>query len=265
MNLLAVDIGNTTISFGIFQGCNLLLNFKLPTHSKNNSYYKKNILKFLQQKKIRIGNIETIAVCSVVPEKERIIKTILSSIFKKRVFLIGKDIIVPIKNKYRIPKQVGQDRLVNAYAGLKLYGPGLIIIDFGTAITFDIVSKKSEYLGGLIFPGLDLSLSALYLYTALLPKVKIKKPASLIGKDTESSINNGIVYGMAGVCDSVVERLLREYKGYKIITTGGNVQFIGQFSNRIKEISPNLTLQGIRLVLSQVCSKKGKNLITEIT
>ncbi|MDD5005870.1 MAG: type III pantothenate kinase [Candidatus Omnitrophica bacterium] len=265
--LLAIDIGNTTIAFGLFKGKRLVLNFKLPTHNKSREFYKKSILRALGKKKIDASTslsinperrsafksagvewVDKIIICSVVPEKTNVLKNLLAGIFKKKVSVVGKNVKVPIINKYKNPKQVGQDRLVNAYAGLKLFGKGLILVDFGTAVTFDVVSKNKEYLGGLIFPGLDLSLDALYYKTALLPRIKIRKPKNLIGKDTISSMNNGIVFGMAGVCDEVIERLLRKFKGYKVIATGGNVNFIKQYSRRVKIVRPNLTLLGLRML-----------------
>lgn len=246
--ILVIDIGNTTISGGVFREKKAIICFKLPTHNKGKNFYKKSILKFLNKKSIKKEDFQKIIICSVVPEKTPIIKKLLFDIFKKKVLLIGKDIKIPMKNKYRNPKQVGQDRLVNAYAGLKIYGPGLIIVDFGTAITFDVVSKRGEYLGGLIFPGLDLSLDALYRRTALLPLIKIKKPKSLIGKDTISCINNGVVFGTTGVCDEIIERLQRKLRGYKVVATGGDVNFIKQFSKKIRIVRPFLTLEGLRLL-----------------
>jgi type III pantothenate kinase len=246
MNTLTIDIGNTTIAFGLFSGKRLVLNFKLATHSKSTPFYRKNILR-----KVRASRVDKIILCSVVPEKTKALRKLLVHIFKKKVLLAGKDIKVPIINRYKSPNQVGQDRLVNAFAGLKLFGEGLILVDFGTAVTFDVVSRKGEYLGGLIFPGLELSLDALYRKTALLPRVTIKKPAHIIGKDTASSMNSGIVFGMAGVCDEIIERLLKKFKGYKVIATGGNVNFIKLYSRRIKVVRPFLTLEGLRLLLHE--------------
>jgi type III pantothenate kinase len=243
MNTLTIDIGNTTVAFGLFSGKKLVVNFKLPTHGKSVPFYKKDILR-----KVRASQVDKIIICSVVPQKTKLLKRLVSNIFKKKALVAGKDIKVPIINRYKRPSEVGQDRLVNSFAGLKLFGKGLILVDFGTAVTFDVVSKKGEYLGGLIFPGLELSLDALYRKTALLPKIKIKKPASLIGKDTASSMNSGIVFGMAGVCDEVIERLFKKFKGYKVIATGGNVNFIKQYSRRIRIVRPFLTLEGLRLL-----------------
>ncbi len=258
MYLLAIDIGNTTISLGVFStkggsaliknlgsghGQRFVSNLKIPTGKR--AAYNRSVMRCLYQGKVKAEDISKIILCSVVPKETGVLKGILHKLWHKKVLLVGSDISVPIINRYKNPKQVGQDRLVNAYAGLKLYGPGLILVDFGTAVTFDIVSKKSEYLGGLIFPGLDLSLEALNQKTALLPKISIRYPNSLVGRDTTSSINNGTVFGMAGACDGVISRLQKKFKGYKIVTTGGNIGFIKRYSAKIKVIRPNLTLEGL--------------------
>ncbi|MBL7130418.1 MAG: type III pantothenate kinase [Candidatus Omnitrophica bacterium] len=273
--LLTIDIGNTTISLGVFsakgarlppacrsgrdgqgsarikhfgggKGKKLVLHFKLATGKR--ATYKKDILRAFNKGNIKVRDISKIVVCSVVPKETGIFKSVLSRLFQKKVLLVDSDIKIPIKNKYRNPKQVGQDRLVNAYTGLKLYGPGLILVDFGTAISFDVVSKKEEYLGGLIFPGLDLSLAALNKKAALLPRIKIKKPKSLVGRDTITSISNGIVFGMAGACDQIIERLQKRFRDYKIIVTGGNANFIKKYSKKIKIVRPFLTLEGLRIL-----------------
>ncbi|MFH1622627.1 MAG: type III pantothenate kinase [Candidatus Omnitrophota bacterium] len=267
MYLLAIDIGNTTTSLGVFsaeggslpvrqvgayggKGKRLILNFKLATHNKNVSFYKRNILSIFNKAGIKLSDINKIIICSVVPKKTPVFKRLLSSTFRKNILIVSKDINIPIKNKYKKPRQVGQDRLVNAYAGLRLFGPGLILIDFGTAITFDIVSKKGEYLGGLIFPGIDLSFEALSNKTALLPRVKIKLAKSLIGSNTQDCINNGVVYGVAGACDVIVDRLQKKFKGYKVIATGGNANLIKKYSKKISNVYPYLTLEGLRLISS---------------
>ncbi|MFC1646018.1 type III pantothenate kinase [Candidatus Omnitrophota bacterium] len=249
MYLLTIDIGNTTINLGLFAGKKLILSFKMPTGKK--AAYRSSVVSALNKGKIKVKDISKVVLCSVVPKETAILKGMLSNIFQKKVLLVGSDIKVPIKNRYKNPKQVGKDRLVNAYAALKIFGPGLILVDFGTAITFDVVSKKGEYLGGLIFPGLDLSTDALKKKTALLPRITIKTPKSLIGKNTVSCINNGIIFGMAGACDGVIERLQKKFKGHKIIATGGSANFIKKYSKKIKTIHPHLTLEGLRILSSQ--------------
>jgi type III pantothenate kinase len=244
--LLAIDIGNTTISFGIFNSNKLIISFKIPTVKQ--SLYKEGIKDAFCRAKVSYQDISKIIICSVVPDASLELKKVLNQLFKVKALEVTKDIKIPIINKYRFPKQVGQDRLVNAYAGLKLYGKGLILVDFGTAITFDLVSRKGEYLGGLIFPGLDLCVYALNTRTALLPEIKIKNPQGLIGRDTVSSMNIGIVSGIAGACDVIIKRLQNKFKGFKVIATGGNAEFIKKYSKHIKLIRPHLALEGLQIL-----------------
>lgn len=243
---LAIDIGNTTISFGVFRGKKLVSNFKISTG--NRAIYRNTILRQLNKGKIKTGDITKIIICSVVPKETIFLKPLLSKLFNKRVLEVTKDSPIPIKNRYEKPKQVGQDRLINAYAGLKIYGRGLILVDFGTALTLDIVSKKGEYLGGLIFPGLDLSLKALHKGTALLPIIKVSRPKSLVGKDTRNSINNGVIFGLVGATDTIISRLQKQFRGYKVIATGGNAEFLKSYSKKIKIVRPFLTLEGLNLL-----------------
>jgi type III pantothenate kinase len=169
--------------------------------------------------------------------------------FNIKPLVLGKDIIVPIKNLYKKPKQVGQDRLVNAYACLKLYGKPAIIVDFGTATTFDYLDKNGTYQGGLITPGIGISLQALAENTALLPKIKLKKPKGLIGKDTVESIRSGIFYSMAAVCDGIIEKIKDKYGSkVKVVATGGLSNFFSPYCKYIDIIDKDLTLKGIHLI-----------------
>lgn len=255
---IAIDIGNTNVTFGVLKDCSVVRSFKaetsiLKSSKKCRELIQKKLLMFFPLK-----DLESVYVSSVVPGLNKNIRSIIRSAFKTKAVIVGEDVTVPIMNRYRIPSQVGQDRLVNAYAGMKLYGPGLIILDFGTAITFDIVSKKFEYSGGLIVPGLKLMQEALHKKTALLPYVELARPQEIVGMDTVSSIRSGIVYGVASLCDGVIERLVvRECKGYKVIATGGDAHLIKPYSCRINTIDDFLTLKGLCLVKgSQKLHKK---------
>ena len=242
--LLAIDIGNTNISFGIFRGSKIIKQFFIATKTYNLSTLKNKLPKI---------KFDDAIVCSVVPRVTRVIDKDLRRLLGKRPYIIGKDIIVPIKNLYRNPKQVGQDRLVNAYAGVSLYGAPLIMIDFGTAVTFDAVSKHKEYLGGMILPGLKISLDALAERTALLPKIKLDKPSDFIGRDTRNSMLGGIVYGFASLTDDLVKRI-REKIGQhaKVIATGGNIQLIQQYCHNLHKIDRDLTLEGLNLIYNTI-------------
>ncbi len=184
-----------------------------------------------------------------MPAAEKTAKKELGRLLGKHPYIIGKNAKVPIKNLYSKPKQVGQDRLVNAYAAVLLYGAPLIAVDFGTAITFDVVSRNKEYLGGMILPGLGISLDALNQRTALLPKIKLEEPKEFIGRDTKNSMLSGIVYGFAALTDDLVARIKEKIgKSAKVIGTGGNISLIGRYCKQMDKIDRDLTLKGLNLV-----------------
>jgi type III pantothenate kinase len=250
MSLIVLDIGNTNVSVGVLKGTSVDRSFKFETSLlKSPKKIEGALRKGLAEARWETKPLQAVYVCSVVPALNANIKKIVRSFFKMDPIIVGEDVPVPIINRYRIPHQVGQDRLVNAYAGLKLFGGGLIIVDFGTAITFDIVSKKAEYLGGLIVPGLRLMQEALHRKTALLPYVELAKPMEIIGKDTVSSIRAGIVFGVAGLCDGILLRLLKkECKGFKVIVTGGDAHLIKPYSAYLSCLEEHLVFKGLALI-----------------
>jgi type III pantothenate kinase len=240
MNLLAVDIGNTNINCGIFINGRLAKRFSIPTKDKTACQIglKRHLIV-----------VDDIIICSVVPLACRAIEETLKKISGIKPKVLGRDVKVPIKNLYSVPKQVGQDRLVNAYAAVKLYGSPVVVADFGTAVTFDVVSRNREYLGGLILPGLNISLDVLSERTALLPRAKLARPNGLIGKDTRGSILSGVVYGFAALTDDLIERLRSQIgKNAKAIGTGGNISLIGPYCKKLQAIDQDLTLKGISLI-----------------
>ena len=238
--LLSVDIGNTNINCAVFGGKRLLKRFSIPTRK----YAVAHLRNFLSE-----ITINDSIVCSVVPKLTQILKLDLGRLLHKRSFVLGRDVKVSIKNLYRKPRQVGQDRLANAFAGIVLYGAPLIIVDFGTAITFDIISKNKEYLGGMILPGIDISLEALAEQTALLPKIKLDRPKEFIGRDTRSSMLSGVVHGSAAVTDCLTERLKGQIgRKAKVIGTGGNIDLIKRYCKGIDRVDKDLTLKGLNLI-----------------
>ncbi|MFZ5800272.1 MAG: type III pantothenate kinase [Candidatus Omnitrophota bacterium] len=240
---LTVDIGNTNINLGVFSKGKLLRRLSFPTGA--NSYA-------LKIRKIFKGYpINNVIICSVVPQATRKLKMVLRS-YPGSLPVVGRNTRVPIKNLYRNPKQVGSDRLVNAYAAIKLYGAPAVVVDFGTAVTFDVVSRKGEYLGGMILPGLRIALEALAEKTALLPKTKLSPPKELIGRDSQSSMLSGIIYGMASLTRGLCARIRRQV-GAKalVIGTGGNIKLMARYCRIFKRVDPDLTLKGLNLLLSE--------------
>lgn len=235
--LLTIDIGNTTVAFGTFKGKKLVSVWKVSTQ------------KILKGESIRLpGGIEAAIISSVVPKATPIIKKALVKKYGIRPFVLGENVKAPIKNLYRNPKQVGQDRLVNAIAAKTLYGTPAIVIDFGTAITFDVINKRGEYVGGIILPGIETSLNALSAKAALLPKIKLSAPRGLVGGDTINSIRSGVCYGFGALCDGLIAKLRTKYANPKIIATGGHAALMAKFSKAIDTVNPNLTLYGLKLI-----------------
>jgi type III pantothenate kinase len=241
--LLAVDIGNTNISLGLFKHKRLIKKRNISTQEKR--YYSR-LNNFLgKQKKM----VEAAIICSVVPKSRVVLEKELKKLLGKRPLIIGKHIDVPMKNLYRNPKQVGQDRLVNAYAASSFYGAPLVVVDFGTAVTFDVISRNRQYLGGMILPGLNISLDILAERTALLPKIKLTEPKDFIGRDTRNSMLSGIVYGFAALTDALVARIKHKIgKDTRVIGTGGNIGLIGKYCQKIDKIDSELTLKGLNLL-----------------
>lgn len=245
--LLAIDIGNTNISFGIFKGIRLVRRFDIPTKSYSSQKLKPRLARF---------KLDDCLICSVVPKMTGRLQKDTKNSLGKSVYILGKDLPVPIKNLYRFPKQVGQDRLVNAFAATVKYGTPLIAIDFGTATTFDVVSRKKEYLGGMILPGLEISLEALSRHAALLPKIKLKAPAEFIGRDTKNSMLSGLIYGFSALTDELVARIKEKIGGKaKVIATGGNIALFAKFCKNIDFIEKELTLNGLALIYKSLTKK----------
>ncbi len=251
--LLAIDIGNSNITFGLFKRKKLLKKLNLSTSDVGET---KRLTRKLK-KTFSHYSIEKILICSVVPGVERQLAGMLRRLFKRKPLVLGKDIKVPIKNLYKKPRQVGQDRLVNAYAGCRLYKAPLIIIDFGTAVTFDVVSKRGAYLGGIIVPGIELALGALAEKAALLPKIKLKKAPYIIGRSTAESMRSGIFNGYGAMCDGLVTRLRKKFGlKFNVVATGGNARLISKYSSSMKKLDDNLILKGLNLISRDL--KKGQ-------
>lgn len=246
---LAVDIGNTSISLAVSKGQRVLKEWHIDTILDAQKLIPRFSVLIKNMKK-RYPAITEVAICSVVPKALSVIEPLLQREIKINSFVIGRDIKVPIVNRYRNPRQVGQDRLVCAYAAKMKYGVPAIVIDLGTAITLDVVSHKGEYLGGVIVPGIRLSAESLFKKTAMLPKIEIKGPAVVIGKTTQESILSGIFFGYGALCRGMVQLISRQLKEKpKIILTGGHASLMRKYIGKdIQLVDKNLVFKGIDLV-----------------
>ncbi|WP_456400533.1 type III pantothenate kinase [Persephonella sp.] len=226
--ILGIDIGNTTSEFGFIYNGKRISSYKLRSdHLKTVDNWLLDLFGILSYENIRTDSIKDCVISSVVPPLEEKIFNACKKFLKKEPLRIGKELEVPIKINYKNKEEVGIDRVVNAYAGVKRYGKPLILIDLGTAITFDVVNEKGEYDGGSIFPGIDSSIEALFSKTAKLPKVNIQDVKEIVGKDTVESIKSGIFYGYVSLIEGMVEKIKNKYKfNPKVILTGGSGEIL---------------------------------------
>ncbi len=245
--ILAIDIGNTTTSFGAFEGTQLKGHVAIATQPWRTPDEIILQLKGLTKtRQLHLTTAKRIVLCSVVPRMSTVLIQALGTLKTAPIQVVGQDIQVPLKNRYAYPEQVGQDRLVGAYAAWRTYKRDCIVADFGTAITIDVVTKAGEYLGGIIAPGLEISLEALAMKTALLPKVELKEPPELLGRDTANSIRSGILYGCAALCDGLVAQLKQRYAPKAtVVATGGASPLIAKHTRSLDHLRPHLVLEGL--------------------
>lgn len=248
--LLAVDVGNTNVVLGIFRGTELRVSWRISTNRQQTGDEYGVILKNLfSQAGICESSLSGIIISSVVPPLMFSLEEMALRYFNQQPMVVGPGIKTGINILLENPREVGADRIVNAVAGFELYGGPLIIVDFGTATTFDAISARGDYLGGAIAPGISISTEALFQRAAKLPRVELIKPARVIGRDTITSMQSGIVFGFAGQVDGIVTRMSREFPVKpKVIATGGLAQLIASESNTLELINPLLTLEGLRLI-----------------
>lgn len=251
--LLVIDVGNTNIVFGVYEKDVLLYDWRIATE-KNRTSDEYGLLfeQIFKYHGLCPKNVEDVIISSVVPTLMHTLSTMSVKYFDKEPIIIGPGIKTGMSIKYDNPKEVGADRIVNAVAGYEKYGGPLIIVDFGTAITFCAISKDGDYLGGVITPGIIISSEALSLRTAKLPKIEISKPDTVIGKTTINSIQSGLVYGYIGLVDYIIERMKDEMKDEgeikTVVGTGGFSSLIASESKHINEIDKLLTLDGLRII-----------------
>ena len=247
--LLALDVGNTSITLGMFRGKRLFSRGRIPTHRPGGAAaYRSAIRRFLRRSSVPAGAVGGVILSSVVPRATVSLKQVLKSVLKLKPYVVGENIQAPVINRYGVPSQVGQDRLVNAAAACFLYKGPAIVVDFGTAITIDLVTRRREYRGGMIVPGMEIALEALSSRAALLPKIKLERPREDLGRDTVSSMRSGIFYGYGSLCDGIVRLLMKKYAPKaKVIATGGHCRLIAPFCRTIRIVNPDLTLKGLEI------------------
>ncbi len=261
--LLAVDVGNTNVTLGVFeyegsQG-RLSRHWRLGTHREQTSDEVAVTLRSLfDQSGIDSARITHVIVSSVVPPLLPIWERVCSKLLDRAPLVVGPGIRTGMPVRYENPHEVGADRIVNSVAAFSLTGGPLVAVDFGTATTFDCVSAAGEYLGGAIFPGIHVAMEALFSRAAMLHRVELTRPKAVIGKTTTQSLQSGLLYGYAAMVDGMVERLRGELGGEAhVVATGGLAQRIAAESATIERVEPFLTLEGLRLLFEKNRPERG--------
>ncbi|MBR2041692.1 MAG: type III pantothenate kinase [Oscillospiraceae bacterium] len=251
--ILVIDIGNTTMEFGIYEKEELTGVFRLGSKRDITSdEVGLFATQFFEYKGLSIKKIESVIISSVVPQINYSVCSAVRKYFNLEPFVIGENIFCNMPNLYENPKEVGADRIVDSYAAYKKYGGPLIIVDFGTATTCEAVSAKGEYLGGIIYPGIKTSMDALYEKAAKLPKIEIIKPAFALGNNTVSSMQSGAYYGYLGAIEKMVKNLKTSVgEEAKVVATGGFARLFAEETGLFDYIDQRLPLEGIKMVFEE--------------
>lgn len=248
--LLAVDIGNTSVTLGLFNGEELKATWHLTTDiSRMSDEYAAFLITILHHKNVNLSDIKDIAICSVVPPVTRSFEDLSPRFFNIKPFVIEAGVKTGVRIRMDNPKEVGADRIADAAAAHHLYGGPVIIADLGTATTFDTVSKEGDFIGGAIAPGMSIAAEALHSRTAKLPRIELVPPKVAIGKNTVAAMQSGIMFGFIGLLEGIISRIQAELgeKG-TVVATGGYADMIARETKLIDVVNPNLILTGIKLI-----------------
>ena len=243
--LLAVDVGNTQTVFGVFEDAELREHWRIATERNRSG----DELGALYGNFLDLSSLEGIALSSTVPQLHRSYEEFAKNYARAELLELGPGAKTGVPIRYEDPREVGPDRIANAVAALERYGAPCVVVDFGTSTNFDVVSPEGEYIGGVLAPGIEVSMDALFARAARLFKVDFAAPDTVIGKNTGASLQSGLVYGFAGQVDGVVERI-REELGVEAqtVATGGLADLIVPHARTLERVDPFLTLEGLRLV-----------------
>ncbi len=255
--LLVIDVGNTNISLGIYDYSSgesrLAHHWRLSTHREQTSDEVVVSLTTLFASDGRATDeVTDVILSSVVPPVVPIWERVCSKLFDRLPQIVGPGIRTGMPVRYENPHEVGADRIVNSVAAFEIYGAPIIAVDFGTATTFDCISERGEYLGGVICPGIHISMEALFDRASKLHRVEIARPKSVIGRTTTGALQSGLLYGYAGLVDSMIVRIRKELgANSKVVATGGLARRIATESEQIEQVAPFLTLEGLRILFEK--------------
>lgn len=248
--LLAIDVGNTNMVFGLYEGDKLRGSFRISTNSERTSdELGMQISQYYHFHGIDRTETDAVIIASVVPPVMYTVINAIRKYLRVQPLVVGRDVDAGIVNCYNNPREVGADRLVNAVSAVRKYGKPLIIVDIGTATTFDAIDAQGAYQGGVIFPGIKVAMEALFLKASKLPRVDIERPEKAIGKTTVQSMQSGAVRGYVGALTGIVGDMQKELGGNaRVVATGGMGRMMAEYCPLIDEVDPNLTLEGLRLI-----------------
>jgi len=248
--LLVADVGNTNTVIGVYEGARLLASWRLTSRREQTAdEYGVVIQTLLRTSGLDLRQVSDIAISNVVPPLQQALEAMCQKYFGVTPFCVDPGVNTPIRLAVDNPAEVGPDRVVNVVGALARYRPPLIVIDFGTATTFDCVNARGEFIGGAIAPGITTAAEALVSRAARLYRVEFVRPKDAIGRNTVTNVQSGIVYGYAGLVDGIVDRMRAEMDGaVAVIATGGLASLIADVARSIQHVDPDLTLEGLRLV-----------------
>ncbi|MBE5827015.1 MAG: type III pantothenate kinase [Butyrivibrio sp.] len=260
--ILVADVGNTNITFGVFKGETLKSSFRMISRIEHTSdEYGMQILSMLSLNGISKGEIEGVMIASVVPKVMHALVNAIVKYIGKRPYIVGPGIKTGIKIKTDNPREVGPDLIVDAVAGFEIYGGPVMIVDFGTATTYVTINEKGEFFAGVVSPGIRISARALWEGTAKLPEIEIKKPETILAKETISSMQAGLIYGQIGQSKYIITEMKKAsgYPNMKVVATGGLGRLIAEETEEIDVYDPTLTLKGLHILYEKNRSHKPRN------
>lgn len=254
--VVVIDAGNTNVTFGVFRNETLIAQWRLLTkRDQSSADFAADVRRAFASAGVELKSIEAIAIASVVPPLDETLRRTAEVEFGLTPLFIDHTTDTGLKILYEKPSEIGADRIVDAAAAVAKYGAPCIVVDFGTATTFNAVNAEREYLGGVIAPGLKISAEALFARAAKLPRVEITRPDKVIGSSTIRAMQSGLYHGYAGLVDGVLEKMIAEMNTKpRVIATGGLARSIAGASKFIQEIDDTLTLDGLRLIYERTKS-----------